>query len=56
MTNTATDTREHTDLSPLFRPAYSFTINGVPARVVKVEGDIVTIAATINPYITYTKV
>lgn len=50
-----TDTTSHTDFSPLFRPAYSFTINGVPAKVVKVDGDVVTIEATINPNIIYTK-
>ena len=48
-----TDIYDRTDLSPLFRPAYSFSINGVPAKVVKINGDVVTIEATINPNIIY---
>ena len=49
------DTYNHTDLSPLFKPAYSFSINGVPAKVVNVSCDVVTIEATINPNIVYLK-
>lgn len=34
---------------------FKATINGVPAKIVRVDGDVVTIEAKINPYIVYFK-
>ena len=40
-----------TDKSSIFKA----TVNGIPAKIVKVDGDVVTIEAKVNPYIVYFK-
>ena len=40
-----------TDKSSIFKA----TVNGVPAKIVRVEGDVVMIDAKVNPYIVYFK-